>query len=135
MSKNLLKELKLELDMQGYNEVALNTAWRSLKNEDIAADIIGFIRQQALGSTLLSHEERVKKALTKVRQLKSWNKIQLGWLERIEKQLLLESVIDHESFNTGAFKSHGGFAKLDKIFAGQLEQVIEEINEHLYEVG
>lgn len=135
LTRQALKELKLELDMQGYNEVALNTAWRSLKNEDIAADIIGFIRQQALGSTLLSHEERVKKALTKVRQLKSWNKIQLGWLERIEKQLLLESVIDHESFNSGAFKSHGGFAKLDKIFAGQLDQVIEEINEHLYEVG
>ncbi len=135
LTRQALKELKLELDLQGYNEVALNTAWRSLKNEEIAADIIGFIRQQALGSALLSHEERVKNALAKVRRLRDWNKIQLGWLERIEKQLLLESVVDREAFNSGAFKSHGGFAKLDKIFAGELETVLEQINEHLYEVG
>ena len=30
----------------------LQTAWRDLKNEDIAASIIGFIRQQALGEPL-----------------------------------------------------------------------------------
>ncbi|WP_346355288.1 type I restriction-modification system endonuclease [Azotosporobacter soli] len=135
LTRQALKELKIELDLQGYNEMNLNTAWRSLKNEDIAADIISFIRQQALGRALLNHEQRVKNAVGKVKQLRPWTKIQLGWLERIEKQLLLESVIDKHIFNAGAFKSQGGFAKIDKIFAGQLDQVIDEINEHLYEVG
>jgi len=44
-----LRELRLALDRQGYSEANLNRAWAETKNEEIAASIIGFVRQAALG--------------------------------------------------------------------------------------
>ena len=37
-------------------------------NQDIAADIISIIRQQALGSPLVSHETRIRAAVAKLQQ-------------------------------------------------------------------
>ena len=133
LTRQELKSLKLELDRNKFNEVQLNSAWKELKNEDIAADIISFIRQQALGTALLSHEERIKNAILKVKNNHSFNKIQLDWLTRIEKQLIHESIIDKETFDLGAFRSKGGFKAINKIFKNELEQLIEEINQNLYE--
>lgn len=133
LTRKELKSLKLELDRNKFNEVQLNSAWKELKNEDITADIISFIRQQALGTTLISHEERMKNAILKVKKNHSFNKIQLDWLNRIEKQLLHESIVDKETFDTGAFKSKGGFTSINKIFKNELEKLIEEINQNLYE--
>lgn len=135
LTRQALKQLKIELDLQGYNETNLNTAWRTMSNEDITADIISFIRQQAIGSALINHDERIKNAMQKVKKMHQWTKVQEGWLDRIEAQLLVESVIDKEAFTIGAFKSHGGFTKVDKILGGKLEQVIQEINDNLYEVS
>ncbi len=135
LTRQTLKQLKIELDLQGYNETNLNTAWRTMSNEDITADIISFIRRQAIGSALMNHDERIKNAMQKVKKMHQWTKIQEAWLDRIEAQLLVESVIDKEAFTIGAFKSHGGFTKIDKILGGQLEQIINEINDNLYEVG
>ena len=47
-----LKALRTELDQQGFSEAALRHAWKQAKNEDIAASIVGFIRQAALGDPL-----------------------------------------------------------------------------------
>ena len=49
-----LKALKLQLDQAGYSEKALRAAWHDVSSQDIAASIIGFIRQQVLGTPLLS---------------------------------------------------------------------------------
>ena len=48
-----MKALRLELDQQGFSETTLRTAWKQAKNEDIAASIVGFIRQAALGDPLM----------------------------------------------------------------------------------
>jgi len=61
LTRKSLKELKLFLDQAGYTEKNLQVAWKDWKNEEIAADIISFIRRQALGDPLLSHEVRIKK--------------------------------------------------------------------------
>lgn len=132
LTRQALRELKIELDRYGYTEVALNTAWRELKNEDIAADIISFVRQQALGDALVSHDERIKKAMKKVKGLNQWTKVQLGWLDRIEMQLLKETVVDRASFDQEPFKGKGGFDRINKIFGGQLDEVISQINDSLY---
>ncbi len=104
-----------------------------MTNEDITADIISFIRQQAIGSSLIDHEERIKKAMKKVRNLQTWTKVQKQWLDKIEKQLLKECIIDKESFNSGAFKKNGGYDRIDKYFEGKLDEVIEVINDNLYD--
>uniref|UniRef100_UPI0040483E8F type I restriction-modification enzyme R subunit C-terminal domain-containing protein n=1 Tax=Flavobacterium sp. TaxID=239 RepID=UPI0040483E8F len=93
LDRKSLKELKLLLDQKGYNQVTLTTAWKNAKNQDIAADIISFIRTLALDTVLVSHEYRIKKAIAKVKEMKPWNMHQLKWIDRFEKQLLLEDIL------------------------------------------
>jgi type I restriction enzyme, R subunit len=132
LTRQALKELKMALDEHGFSEPKLRTAWREWKNEDIAADIISFIRRQALGDPLLSHEERIRLAMKKVYALRLWTKIQRQWLERMEKQLIQETVFERSDFDKGAFRDHGGFDRLNKIFEGSLAGVLDEINTALY---
>lgn len=135
LTRESLKGLKLELDRHEFTEKQLNTAWNEMTNQDIVADIIAFIRQQALGSTLISHETRVKNAFAKLKLNHSFNKMQLDWLDRIEKVMLEESVLDEQIFEMGAFKNNGGFNGIDRRFGGKLRDIIIELNTYLYEDG
>jgi len=135
LTRESLKSLKLELDRHQFTEKQLNTAWRELKNEDIAADIISYVRRCAIGSALTSSKERIRLAVQKLRNNNSFTKMQLDWLVLIEKTLLSETVIDRETFNTGAFKTQGGFARADKIFGDKLEDYLRELNIYLYDDG
>jgi type I restriction enzyme R subunit len=135
LTRESLKSLKLELDRHHFTEQQLNTAWRELKNEDIAADIISHIRRGALGSALVSSEERIKLAVDKLRKSHSFSKMELDWLRRIEKTLYSETVIDRETFDTGSFKTEGGFERIDKVFTGKLEAYLQELNGYLYDDG
>lgn len=80
LTRESLKGLKHELDRHNFTENQLNTAWKEMTSQDIVADIIAFIRQQALGSNLISHETRVKNAFAKLRLNHTFNKTQLDWL-------------------------------------------------------
>jgi len=133
LDRKSLKELRLALDMAGFNSAALNTAWKQTKNEDITADIISYIRTLALGNSLISHEVRIKNAVDKIRKLKSWSKIQEKWINRIETQLIKETVLQIEDLDTSPFKADGGFNRLNKIFDNKLSEYIEIINENLYQ--
>lgn len=135
LTRASLKSLRMELDRYDFTERKLNLAWNEMTNQDIVADIISFIRQQALGSTLISHEQRVKHAFAKLRINHDFNKTQLDWLKRIEKVLLEESVLDEQIFEVGAFKNAGGFTIIDRRFGGKLREIITELNEYLYEDG
>lgn len=133
LTRDALKSLKLELDRNQFTEVQLNSAWKELRNEDIAADIITFIRRQALGSPLISHEQRIKSAVSKLKKKHDFSRMQLDWLGRIENHLLHESILAVDTFETGAFKSKGGYKVINKIFGNKLEQIIAELNDYLYE--
>ena len=61
--------------------------------------------------------------------------METGWIERIEKNLLQETVLDKSTFNAGSFKTAGGFDKINKIFKNQLEDIIGELNDYLYDDG
>ena len=135
LTRESLKGLKLELDRHDFTEKQLNSAWNQMTNQDIVADIIAFIRQQALGSTLISHETRVKNAFAKLKLNHTFNKTQLDWLSRIERVLLEESVLDEQIFEMGAFRNAGGFAIIDRRFGGKLRDIIGELNTYLYEDG
>ena len=88
--------------------------------------------RQALGDPLVSHEERIKKAMTRVYALRPWTAMQRQWLERIEKQLITQTILDREDFDRGAFAEHGGFSRLNKIFQGNFQAILDEINTTLY---
>ncbi|OWZ84291.1 type I restriction-modification system endonuclease [Natranaerobius trueperi] len=135
LTREDLKKLKIELDQRGYSEKNLQAAWRDAKNEDIAADIISFIRQLIVGDALVSHEERVRNAMKKIYRMNAWTPVQKKWLERIEKQLLEEKVLGPDpeaAFAVQPFKREGGYKKVNKIFNGELDMVLEKINEELF---
>ena len=133
LTREALKSLSLELDLHKYTEVQLNTAWKELRNEDITADIITFIRRLAIGSPLISHEQRIKNAVAKLSRNHYFSKIELDWLNRIEKQMLSDNILNKETFESSAFKTKGGYKAMDKIFGNKLEEIIAEVNDYLYE--
>ena len=133
LTRDALKSLKLELDRNKFTELKLNSAWKELKNEDMTADIITFIRQQAIGSPLISHEERIKNAVNKLKKNHNFSQMERDWLGRIEAHLLHESIVDKETFDTGAFKTKGGYKVINKIFQNKLDEIVSELNDYLYE--
>lgn len=132
LDRKSLKELKLLLDEKGFNEISLNTAWKSSKNIDIAADIIGYIRTLSMGVDLISPQERVKNAITKIKSSREWNVHQLKWIDRFEKQLLAESILTRNDLDLKPFLDEGGFNRINKIFNNELEDLIIELNNDLY---
>lgn len=134
LTRGQLKELRLLLDAAGYSEKTLQVAWRDMTNEDIAASIIGFIRQAALGDALMSYEQRVDRAITLILARQAWTNPQRRWLERIGKQLKAETIVDKEALDKGEFKTQGGgFTRINKTFEGQLEEILGEINGALWQ--
>lgn len=133
LTRQSLKELKLILDRNNFNETMLNTAWKDITNEDIAADIIGFIRQQSIGDALISKDERICNAVAKVKKTHpELTKVQVGWLDRIESQLLKETILNRETFESAAFVNKGGYNVVNKAFGNKLDEFIAEINDAMY---
>lgn len=133
LTRQSLRELKLILDRNNFREEWLKTAWKDMTNEDIAADIISFIRQRSLGDALVSKGERIHSAIVKTKAAHpELSKVQLNWLERIEAYLLKEVVLNKESFEAPQFKIKGGYAAIDKAFGNKLDAIIDEINDHMY---
>lgn len=132
LDRKSLKELYLLLDGAGYTPLNLQHAWKATKNEDIAADIISFIRTLSLGSHLVDHKTRIYNAMNKIRKSKAWNKTQEKWLQRFEDQLIHETILRKEDLDKPPFTEEGGFTRLNKIFEQQLETVLQQINENLY---
>ncbi|MCI9082494.1 MAG: type I restriction-modification system endonuclease [Lachnospiraceae bacterium] len=133
MTRKSLRELKLILDRNNFSETKLQTAWKQMTNEDIAADIISFIRQKSIGDALISKEERIHSAIEKTKAAHpELSRVQLNWLERIEAYLLKEVVLNKESFEAPQFKIKGGYAAINKAFGNKLDAIIDEINNHMY---
>ena len=132
LTREDLRQLKLMLDQEGFSEKAVQTAWRDQKNEDIAATIVGYIRQLSLGSPLMPYGERVDRAIQRLRKAHKFTDPQVKWLDRIAKQVKLETVVDRTSLDAGQFKTDGGFARLNKVFDGQLETLLGELADEVW---
>jgi type I restriction enzyme, R subunit len=132
LTRSQLRALKLELDGMGYSETALRTAWQDARNEDIAASIVGFIRQAAIGDPLVPYGERVQAAMRRILSSRQWSDPQRRWLRRIGEQLEREIVVDREALDQEPFRADGGFTRLNKVFGGTLENVLSDIGEEIW---
>lgn len=129
-----LRSISKTLDSNGYNSIKLNTAVTQVTKEDCAADIISLVRRYAIGSPLVSHEERIHNAVKKLCKAHDFTAGENKWIERIEKYLINESVLNAETFDEYlAWRNQGGFNKVNKIFNNQLNSIIKELNTYLYE--
>ena len=126
----------MELDKAGFTETNLATAWREMTNQDIAARIVGYIRQAAIGDALVPYNERVDHALQKLLASHTWSGPQRDWLKKIAAQTKANLLVDHAALDDPdlIFRHEGGgFKRLDKIFNGQLQQVLETFNESIWQ--
>ncbi len=132
LTRAQLRDLRLELDKMGYSETNLRQAWQDAKNEDIAASIIGFIRQAALGDPLIPYAERVRNGMRRIMAKRVWTEPQRQWLKRIGEQVEREFIVDRAALDQEPFQKDGGFNRLNRIFDGQLEAILGDINEELW---
>lgn len=136
LTRAQLKELRLRLDGLGYSDANLRRAWRDANphgnNSQIAASIVGFIRQAALGDALIPFDQRVQGAMQRILASRDWTDQQRRWLERIAKQLRETIVVDRPALDQPPFDAAGGFKRLNTVFDGQLEALLGDINEELW---
>lgn len=131
-----LKALTMALDREGFTAQHLNDAIKEMTNKEMVADIISIIRRYAIGSPLVSHEERIRNAVNRLKEAHDFTKPQLTWISRMEKYLLNESLLNIQVFDEDSrFRSAGGFKKINKIFGDQLEGIVLELNQYLYDDG
>jgi type I restriction enzyme R subunit len=136
LTRKQLRELALELDRAGFSETKLATAWREMTNQDIAARIVGFIRQAAVGDPLVPYEQRVDKALQKMLASRSWSTPQRQWLQKIAAQTKTNLVVDRDALDDPDLifaREGGGFVRLDRIFEGNLQQILDTFNETIWQ--
>ena len=127
-----LRSLMVELAKHHFTERAVHTAWTQTRQEDIAATLIGYIRQLALGSPLLPFKQRVDRAVARLLAKRAWTPPQRNWLERITRTLKDKVVVDETTFNTGAYVTHGGFRAIDTVFAGQGRALLGELEDEIW---
>lgn len=132
LTRQSLIELRRALDAKGFSEASLHRAWADAKNLDIAASIIGYVRQAALGDPLVPYADRVRAAIGRVLASRAWTEPQRKWLRRIGEQVEREIVVDRAALDRDPFANDGGFVRLNKVFGGELEAVLASINEELW---
>ena len=138
LSRKDLRELKLALDQRGYSEATLATAWRETTNQDMAASIMGYIRQAALGDPLVPYEQRVERALQRILASRAWTTPQRQWLQRIANQTKAITIVDREALDDDALlfrREGGGWPRLNKLFGGELETVLHRFQEAVWEAA
>ena len=131
-----LRSLLVELAEAGFTETGLSAAWYDMTNQDVAARIVGFIRRAAVGDPLVPFSERVDRALRKTLAAGNWTTPQRDWLRRIAGQTQANLLVDRAALDDEdlVFKREGGgYARLDRIFDGRLEGILNDFNDALWD--
>lgn len=132
LTRKMLRDLKLTLDAEGYTVAQLGTAWQEVKKQDLGADIIAYVRTLTLGTAARPLAERVKQAVDQVRQLQAWNVHQKKFLDRVEKQLMKETILTKADLDQEPFRADGGFKQFDRLMGGNLDELLQTIQLRLH---
>ncbi|MGO6738026.1 type I restriction-modification system endonuclease [Rhizobium ruizarguesonis] len=132
LTRKELSELAGLLDERNYSETMLRAAYGKARNADIAAHIIGFVRQAALGDPLIPYAKRVEDAILKIEASHPWTQKQKEWLRRIGRALKDKPVADPTLLDQGVFADKGGFKRISQEFDGGLDDVLHAFNEAIW---
>ena len=135
LTRQQLRELLLELDKAGFSEVNLAAAWKQMTNQEVAARIIGYIRQAALGDPLVPFEQRVDKALQSMLATRAWTAPQRDWLKKLAAQTKANLIVDRAALDDPVLifkREGGGFIRLNKLFDGRLQQIVSQFNDSVW---
>jgi type I restriction enzyme R subunit len=131
-STNALTELrrKLAVSPQRFTEESLRKAHEICYHKALV-DIISMVKHAADDQNpLLTAEERVSRAFESVGAGKSFTHDQQQWLDLIEAHLVQNLTIERDDFETlPVFTRWGGLSRAEQVFAGQLDGLIQHLNE------
>jgi len=133
LTRKELKALAVLLDENGFSEASLRQAYGRARNADIAAHIIGFVRQAALGDPLVPYETRVQNGVQQIISSRNWTANQRKWLERIGRALKAQPVGDPEILADPLFAQAGGFETVDREFDHGLGDVLKDLNSAIWD--
>jgi type I restriction enzyme R subunit len=133
LTRKSLLELQEWFDRLHFDESTLRVAWKETKNQDIAARLVGHIRRAAIGDALLPFEHRVEHALAQILKSNDWSDIQKSWLNRLASSLKENVVVDDNTFKIGNYKRRGGKPKLSSVFNGQLDSILIQFSDYIWE--
>ncbi|OEF06030.1 type I restriction-modification system endonuclease [Vibrio genomosp. F10] len=127
LTKADLVSLLSKMETKQFNEQTLLQARKAAKQEDVAARIIGLIRQAAIGSPLIPFEERLTNAQETIKERYKLTKPQQKWLKRIVNQMREDLVLNDDSFKVGTLRTKGGKSRADKDLDGQLDVIMKDL--------
>ncbi|MEH0666017.1 type I restriction-modification system endonuclease [Vibrio scophthalmi] len=133
LTRKGLIELQEWFDNQNFNDSTLRSAWKTAKNQDIAAKLIGHIRRASIGDALMPFEQRVDLALERIKASNEWNDEQLSWLDRLASSIKDKVVLDDDTFKMGNYKRKGGKRKLMNVFNDELDSILTQFNEYMWD--
>ncbi len=128
LTRKELKDLAVLLDEHGFSEANLRQAYGRARNADIAAHIIGFVRQAAIGDPLVPYETRVENGVRHILASRDWTPKQRQWLSRIGRALRAQPVGDPEILRDPLFAQAGGFDVVDREFDSRLGDILKDLN-------
>lgn len=128
LTRKELKALAILLDENGFSEANLRQAYGRARNADIAAHIIGFVRQAAIGDPLVPYETRVENGVQRIIASRDWTAKQRQWIVRIGRALKEQPVGDPELLADPLFAQAGGFDTVDREFDHGLSDVLKDMN-------
>jgi len=133
LTRKELKALAVLLDENGFSEANLRQAYGRARNADIAAHIIGFVRQAAIGDPLVPYETRVENGVQRIIASRNWTAKQRQWLIRIGRVLKSLPVGDPEILADPLFAQAGGFETVDREFDHGLGDVLKDLNTAIWD--
>ncbi len=133
LTRKDLVQLITVLDGQGFDEKSLTSAWAQTTSHEIAARLLGFVRQAALGDALIPFDRRVDAGVQRLAQRHAFTPLQKDWLKKLASQVKANVVLDETLINEGPFREQGGFKRLNQIFDGKLPGVLADLNEAIWQ--
>ena len=128
-SPKALKELKEALQGGQFEVVQLQKAHALVHHKDLA-DILSMVKHAVRQEEpLLTAAERVDRALATLMTGKSFNEEQKSWLGYLREHMVANLSLDPEDFDLApALEHHGGLHRAQKVFSGQLDKLIQNLN-------
>jgi type I restriction enzyme R subunit len=123
---------KLKTAAGNFTEAKLSKAHEVCYHKALV-DIISMVKHAARDAEpLLTAEERVDRAFQKIAAGRKFTEEQFKWLTRIQNHLVQNLSIGKEDFEAVPVLARlGGWGRANKVFEGQLEKLLRQINEEV----
>jgi len=129
-----LKQLRdaLLVAPEHFSEANLRRAFRAARHRDLV-DIISMVKHAAADSSpLMTAEERVNAAVARVTAGRDLTADEQQWMEYIRLHLVKNLSIDRADFEAvPVLSDHGGWGRANRVFGGQLDQLVADLNREL----